>query len=198
MLERKAQIQRKTNETDIKLAIDLNGLGKYNIKTGIGFFDHMLSHVSKHGFIDLDIDVKGDLEVDCHHTIEDTGIVLGQAITKALGDKKGIKRYGSAILPMDDALVLCAIDLSGRPYFVFDAKFTVEKLGDMDTEMVEEFFRALSINGGINLHIKVLSGFNNHHIIEAIFKAFGKALDEAIQIDSRIEGVLSTKGMLEV
>lgn len=198
MLERKAEIHRKTNETDIKVAIDLYGGGNFNIKTGIGFFDHMLSHISKHGFIDLDIDATGDLEVDSHHTIEDIGIVLGQSITKALGEKKGIKRYGSMILPMEEALVLCAIDLSGRPYLSFDAKFTVEKVGDMDTEMVEEFFRAICINGGVNLHIKVLSGTNNHHIIEAMFKAFGKALDEATQIDPRIEGVLSTKGILEV
>jgi imidazoleglycerol-phosphate dehydratase len=197
MLERKAQVHRKTSETDIKAAINLNGTGKYSIKTGIGFFDHMLSQLSKHAFIDLDIAVKGDIDVDCHHSIEDTGIVLGQVFAKALGDKKGIKRYGSVILPMEEALVLCALDLSGRPYLVFDAQFTVEKVGDMDTEMVEEFFRALCIHGGINLHIKVLSGRNNHHIIEAIFKAFAKALNEAIQTDPRIEGVLSTKGVLE-
>lgn len=198
MLEKKAQIYRKTNETDINMSINLYGSGIYNIKTGIGFFDHMLTHISKHGFIDLNVEAKGDLEVDCHHTIEDIGIVLGQCITKALGDKKGIKRYGSMILPMEEALVLCAVDLSGRPYLGFDAEFTMERVGEMDTEMVEEFFRAVCIHGGINLHIKVLSGKNNHHIIEAIFKAFGKALDEASQLDARIEGVLSTKGILEV
>ena len=198
MVEKKAQINRKTNETDIKMSINLYGSGIYNIKTGIGFFDHMLSHIAKHGFIDMNLEARGDVEVDCHHTVEDVGIVLGQAITKALGDKKGIKRYGYMILPMEEALVLCAIDLSGRPYLGFDAELTMERLGDMDTEMVEEFFRALCIHGGINLHIKVLKGKNNHHIVEAMFKAFAKALDEATSMDSRIEGVLSTKGILEV
>ena len=156
----------------------------------------MLSGFTRHGFFDLNLDVKGDLEVDCHHTIEDTGIVLGNAIREALGDKKGIKRFGSMILPMDETLVLCAIDLSGRPYFAFDAEFTTNRVGDMDTEMVREFFYAISYSAGMNLHMKVLSGTNNHHIIEALFKAFGKALDDASSYDPRVTDILSTKGSL--
>ena len=194
--KRHAQVHRKTNETDITLALTLDGSGKQNISTGIGFFNHMLSGFTRHGFFDLDLDVTGDLEVDCHHTIEDTGIVLGNAIREALGDKKGIKRFGSMILPMDETLVLCAIDLSGRPYFAFDAEFTTDRVGDMDTEMVREFFYAISYAAGMNLHMKVLSGTNNHHIIEALFKAFGKALDDASSYDPRVTDILSTKGSL--
>lgn len=194
--KRISQVQRKTNETDIALSLNLDGNGKQNISTGIGFFDHMLSGFARHGFFDLDLQVKGDLEVDCHHTIEDTGIVLGNAIRKALGDKKGIKRFGSMILPMDETLVLCAIDLSGRPYFAFDADFTTDRVRDMDTEMVHEFFYAISYAAGMNLHMKVLSGTNNHHIIEALFKAFGKALDDASSYDPRVTDILSTKGSL--
>lgn len=194
--KRITQVQRKTNETDIIISLNLDGSGKQNISTGIGFFDHMLSGFTRHGFFDLDLDVKGDLEVDCHHTIEDTGIVLGNAIREALGDKKGIKRFGSMILPMDETLVLCAIDLSGRPYFAFDAEFTTDRVGGMDTEMVREFFYAISYSAGMNLHMKVLSGTNNHHIIEALFKAFGKALDDASSYDPRITDILSTKGSL--
>ncbi|MCC8150756.1 MAG: imidazoleglycerol-phosphate dehydratase HisB [Lachnospiraceae bacterium] len=194
--ERKAEITRKTNETDIRLAINLDGSGKQEIATGVGFFDHMLSGFTRHGFFDMEVSVKGDLEVDCHHTIEDTGIVLGTAIREAIGDKKGIRRFGSMILPMDETLVLCAVDLSGRPYFVMDAEFPVEKTGDMDTEMVREFFYAVSYSAGMNLHLKVLSGGNAHHMIEALFKAFGKALDEAVSFDPRIADVLSTKGSL--
>lgn len=197
MAERRiTQVQRKTNETDIIISLNLDGSGKQNISTGIGFFDHMLSGFTRHGFFDLDLDVKGDLEVDCHHTIEDAGIVLGNAIREALGDKKGIKRFGSMILPMDETLVLCAIDLSGRPYFAFDAEFTTDRVGDMDTEMVREFFYAISYSAGMNLHMKVLSGTNNHHIIEALFKAFGKALDDASSYDPRVTDILSTKGSL--
>lgn len=159
--QRYAQVHRKTNETDISLTLTLDGNGKQDIATGIGFFDHMLSGFTRHGFFDLDLKVAGDLEVDCHHTIEDTGIVLGNAIREALGDKKGIKRFGSMILPMDETLVLCAIDLSGRPYFAFDAEFTTDRVGDMDTEMVREFFYAVSYSAGMNLHMKVLSGTNN-------------------------------------
>ena len=192
--QRYAQVHRKTNETDISLTLILDGNGKQDIATGIGFFDHMLSGFTRHGFFDLDLKVAGDLEVDCHHTIEDTGIVLGNAIREALGDKKGIKRFGSMILPMDETLVLCAIDLSGRPYF--DAEFTTDRVGDMDTEMVREFFYAVSYSAGMNLHMKVLSGTNNHHIIEALFKAFGKALDDASSYDPRITDILSTKGSL--
>lgn len=194
--QRYAQVHRKTNETDISLTLTLDGNGKQDIATGIGFFDHMLSGFTRHGFFDLDLKVAGDLEVDSHHTIEDTGIVLGNAIREALGDKKGIKRFGSMILPMDETLVLCAIDLSGRPYFAFDAEFTTDRVGDMDTEMVREFFYAISYSAGMNLHMKVLSGTNNHHIIEALFKAFGKALDDASSYDPRITDILSTKGSL--
>ena len=194
--QRYAQVHRKTNETDISLTLTLDGNGKQDIATGIGFFDHMLSGFTRHGFFDLDLKVAGDLEVDSHHTIEDTGIVLGNAIREALGDKKGIKRFGSMILPMDETLVLCAIDLSGRPYFAFDAEFTTDRVGDMDTEMVREFFYAVSYSAGMNLHMKVLSGTNNHHIIEALFKAFGKALDDASSYDPRITDILSTKGSL--
>ena len=194
--KRITQVQRKTNETDIIISLNLDGSGKQNISTGIGFFDHMLSGFTRHGFFDLNLDVKGDLEVDCHHTIEDTGIVLGNAIREALGDKKGIKRFGSMILPMDETLVLCAIDLSGRPYFSFDGAFSCERVGDMDTEMVREFFYAVSYGGEMNLHLRQMSGSNNHHIIEGAFKAFAKALDEATGYDPRLTDVLSTKGSL--
>ena len=194
--QRYAQVHRKTNETDISLTLTLDGNGKQDIATGIGFFDHMLSGFTRHGFFDLDLKVAGDLEVDCHHTIEDTGIVLGNAIREALGDKKGIKRYGSCILPMDEVLVLCAVDLSGRPYLGWDAAFSTEKIGDMATEMVKEFFYAVSYSVAMNLHIKVLSGGNSHHVAEAMFKSFAKALDAATQYDSRITDVLSTKGSL--
>ena len=196
MEKRVAEVTRKTQETDIKVLLNLDGSGASNIATGIGFFDHMLQGFTKHGFYDMDVTVNGDLNVDGHHTVEDTGIVLGQAISKALGDKKGIKRYGSMILPMDETLVMCAIDLCGRPYFVMDAEFTAPMVGDFDTQLVKEFFYAVSYSAAMNLHIKVLSGSNDHHKIEAIFKAFAKALDEASMIDPRIEGVLSTKGAL--
>ena len=191
-----AEVSRKTGETDIQIKLDLDGTGKSEVDTGIGFFDHMLISFAKHGLFDLTVKVKGDLNVDCHHTIEDTGIVLGQAIKEALGDKKQIKRYGSVILPMDEALIMCALDLSGRPYLVFDAEFTTDRVGYFDTEMVKEFFYAISYTAGMNLHIKVLSGGNNHHMIEAMFKAFARALDEATGFDPRITDILSTKGSL--
>ena len=194
--ERKADFVRKTKETDIALSLCLDGTGKSSVSTGIGFFDHMLEGFARHGLFDLKVSVEGDLAVDCHHTIEDTGIVLGNAIKKAVGDKCGIKRYGSCILPMDEVLVLCAIDLSGRPYLAFDAEFTTDRVGYFDTEMVKEFFYAISYTAGMNLHIKVLSGGNNHHMIEAMFKAFAKTLDEATVIDPRITDVLTTKGSL--
>ena len=197
MADRIAYIERKTNETDIKLELHIDGSGKSKIDTGIGFFDHMLTSFAKHGFFDLKVIVKGDLYVDSHHTIEDTGIVLGEAIKKAIGDKKGIKRYGQRILPMDETLILCALDLSGRPYFSYDMNLTVDQVGYFDTEMVKEFFYAVSYGAGMNLHIKQLDGSNNHHLIEAAFKAFAKALDEATLIDPRMkDGVLSTKGSL--
>ena len=196
MPERIAQLQRKTKETDIQVKLNLDGSGNSVINTGIGFFNHMLEGFSKHGFFDLNLNCEGDLAVDCHHTIEDCGIVLGNAIREALGDKSGIKRFGSCILPMDESLVLCAIDLSGRPYLVFDSEFTTEKIGYMDTEMVKEFFYAISYSAGMNLHIKVLTPGNNHHMAEAMFKAFARALDEAVSHDSRVQGILSTKGSL--
>lgn len=195
-MARIADYVRKTKETDISLHLNLDGTGSSSIHTGIGFFDHMLDGFARHGLFDLKVNVAGDLAVDCHHTIEDTGIVLGNAIKKAIGDKKGIKRYGSCILPMDETLVLCAVDLSGRPYLVFDGEFTTDRVGYMDTEMVKEFFYAISYTAGMNLHIKVLSGGNNHHMIEAMFKAFAKALDQATVIDPRITDILSTKGSL--
>lgn len=195
-MAREAGINRKTNETDISLRLNLDGSGVSDIDTGIGFFNHMLEGFAKHGFFDLSLGVAGDLAVDGHHTIEDVGIVLGTAIKKALGDKRGIRRYGSCILPMDETLVLCAVDLSGRPYLVFDAEFTTDRVGYMETEMVKEFFYAISYKAKMNLHIKVLSGTNNHHIIEGMFKAFARALDEATGIDERITGILSTKGSL--
>lgn len=195
-MERIADCKRTTKETDIALTLNLDGSGKADIDTGIGFFDHMLDGFSRHGMFDLNVKVKGDLIVDCHHTIEDTGIVLGTAIKEAVGDKKGMKRFGSCILPMDETLVLCAVDLSGRPYLSFDGEFTTDRVGYMDTEMVKEFFYAISYTAGMNLHIKVLSGGNNHHMIEAMFKAFARALDEATGFDPRITDILSTKGSL--
>lgn len=176
--------------------MNLDGTGKTDISTGIGFFDHMLSGFARHGLFDLTVKVTGDLEVDSHHTIEDTGIVLGQTIAKALGEKKGIKRYGHFLLPMDEVLVLSAIDLSGRPYLNFDAAFTCDKLGELDTEMVKEFFYAVSYSAAMNLHLKVLDGGNNHHMAEALFKAFGKALDMAVSEEPRMKEVWSTKGSL--
>ena len=195
-MARTADYVRKTKETDISLHLNLDGTGSSSINTGIGFFDHMLDGFARHGLFDLKVNVAGDLAVDCHHTIEDTGIVLGNAIKEAVGDKKGIRRYGSCILPMDEVLVLCAIDLSGRPYFSWDAEFTSEKIGDMSTEMVKEFFYAISYSCGMNLHIKVLTGGNSHHVAEAMFKSFAKALDQAVSFDPRITDVLSTKGSL--
>ena len=193
---RQAVKERKTLETAVSVCIGLDGSGKADIATGVGFFDHMLEGFSKHGFFDLHIECDGDLQVDSHHTIEDCGIVLGDAIKKALGDKSGIKRFGSCILPMDETLVLCAVDLSGRPYLVFDGEFTTERLGTLDTEMIREFFYAVSYSAGMNLHIKVLSPGNNHHMAEAMFKAFARALDEAVSHDPRVKGILSTKGSL--
>ena len=195
-MARTADYVRKTKETDISLHLNLDGTGSSSIHTGIGFFDHMLDGFARHGLFDLKVNVAGDLAVDCHHTIEDTGIVLGNAIKEAVGDKKGIRRYGSCILPMDETLVLCAVDLSGRPYLVFDGEFTTDRVGYMDTEMVKEFFYAVSYSVGMNLHIKMLSSGNNHHMIEAIFKAFAKALDQAVSYNPKVTDVLSTKGSL--
>ena len=196
MKQRAATIERKTKETDISLTINLDGTGENEIATGIPFFDHMLNGFARHGLFDLNVHVTGDLEVDSHHTIEDTGIVLGQAIAAALGEKKGIKRYGSFLLPMDETLAMCAVDLSGRPYLNYQAEFTVEKLGTLDTEMIREFFYAVSYSAAMNLHLKIVDGGNNHHMAEALFKAFGKALDMATMEEPRMNGVWSTKGSL--
>jgi imidazoleglycerol-phosphate dehydratase len=195
-MSRISEVKRETKETDIYMKLNLDGEGKSNIDTGIGFFNHMLEGFSKHGFFDLDVKIKGDLEVDGHHSVEDAGIVLGNAIKEAVGDKKGIKRYGYFILPMDDALALCAVDLCGRPYLQFDCEFKDNKVGEFETTLVKEFFYAVSYSAAMNIHIKMLSGDNSHHMIEAIFKAFSKALDEATSMDNRIKDVLSTKGSL--
>ena len=191
-----ATCTRSTKETTIAITLNLDGQGHSDIHTGIGFFDHMLDGFARHGLFDLEVKVTGDLHVDCHHTIEDTGIVLGQAIARALGDKKGIKRYGNFLLPMDETLALCALDLSGRPYLNYNADFTVEKLGDFDTEMFREFFYAVSYSAAMNLHLKILDGGNNHHMAEALFKAFGKALDMATMEEPRMKEAWSTKGSL--
>lgn len=194
--DRISEVKRTTRETDISCRLNLDGSGKSSIDTGIGFFDHMLTGFSKHGYFDLDFTCKGDLEVDCHHTIEDSGIVLGQAIKQAVGDKAGIRRFGESLLPMDETLVQCAIDLSGRPYLYFDETFNVEKVGNFDTEMVREFFYAVSYSAEMNLHITLEHGENAHHIIEATFKAFARALDMAVSYDPKNTGILSTKGTL--
>lgn len=195
-MSRTATIERNTKETKITTTLNLDGTGKSEIGTGIGFFDHMLEGFSRHGFFDLTMKVNGDLQVDGHHSVEDAGIVLGAAIKEALGDKAGIRRYGSFLLPMDDALCLCAVDLCGRPYFSYDCEFDTERVGELDTALVREFFYAVSYSAGMNLHLKMLNGINAHHMIEAMFKAFGKALDEAVSKDPRVQGVLSTKGAL--
>lgn len=187
---------RKTKETDINLTINLDGQGKTQIDTGIPFFDHMLDGFARHGLFDLEVKAKGDTGVDSHHTIEDVGIVLGQAVTDALGGKAGIKRYGYFVLPMDETLALCAVDLSGRPYLKYSADFTVPRLGTLDTEMVREFFYAVSYSAAMNLHVKIMEAGNNHHMAEAMFKAFGKALDMAVSMEPRISEVWSTKGTL--
>lgn len=195
-MDRKAEINRKTKETSVSVLLDLDGKGESAIQTGVGFFDHMLEGFARHGLFDLNISVTGDLQVDDHHTIEDTGIVLGTAIREAIGNKQGIRRYGSSILPMDETLVMTALDLGGRPWFSFDGSFSTERCGDMGTQMVREFFYAVSYTAGMNLHMRILEGRNDHHKIEALFKSFARALDEAVSIDPRIAGILSTKGSL--
>ncbi|MGL5259286.1 MAG: imidazoleglycerol-phosphate dehydratase HisB [Lachnospiraceae bacterium] len=196
MKERITTITRKTKETDIRVTFSIDGTGKSTVSTGIGFFDHMLEGFLKHGFFDGELHVKGDLFVDGHHTVEDLGIVIGTAIKDALGTKEGIKRYGSKTIPMDDVLMLCSIDLCGRPYLNFDCDFKQPQIGGMDTELFREFFYAISYSAGMNLHIVKMSGDNTHHQVEAMFKAFGRALDEATSMDARIKGTLSTKGVL--
>lgn len=195
-MTRTGSITRITKETEIQLTLNLDGTGKTEISTGIGFFDHMLNNFARHGFFDLTVLVKGDLYVDGHHTVEDVGIVLGQAIREAVGDKAGIVRYGSFLLPMDETLVMCALDLSGRPYFNYSANFKAERVGELETELVKEFFYAVSYSAGMNLHLKQMDGENAHHIIEAMFKAFAKALDAATTVDPRIKEALTTKGVL--
>ena len=193
---RESTVERNTTETKIKIGLNIDGSGRSDIDTGIGFFDHMLEGFAKHGLFDLNVKINGDLKVDCHHSIEDCGIVLGQAIKEAVGDKKGIKRFGYFILPMDDALALVSIDLGGRPFLSFECDYRVEKCGDMETDMVREFFYAVSYSAMMNIHIKMLNGVNAHHMTEAIFKAFAKALDQATSFDERIDGVASTKGVI--
>ena len=188
--------KRKTKETNISVTINLDGTGNNKIHTGIGFFDHMLDGFARHGLFDLTVEAEDHLFLDCHHTVEDTGIVLGQAVLEAVGEKKGIKRYGHMILPMDETLALCAVDLSGRPYLNFQAAFQNDRIGDMDTEMVREFFYALSYSAMMNIHLKILDGENSHHMAEALFKAFGKALDMATVSEPRLDEAWTTKGSL--
>lgn len=193
---RRAEIERKTAETQISIKLNLDGEGTCDIATGIGFLDHMLTLLAKHSFMDLTVKAKGDLEVDSHHTVEDIGIVLGEALQEALGDKAGIHRYGNCFIPMDETLAQVCLDFSGRPFLVFGAEIPKIQLGNYDTEMTEEFFRAVAVHCGLTLHIRVLYGSNVHHIIEAIFKAFARAVAEAAAVDSRVKGVMSSKGVL--
>jgi imidazoleglycerol-phosphate dehydratase len=194
---RSAKITRKTSETDITVELNLDGTGAYDNQTGVGFFDHMLDQLARHALLDMTVRATGDLHIDDHHTVEDTGIAIGQALTDALGDKRGIRRYGECHLPMDDAQVRCALDLSGRPFLVWGLELPTQKIGTFDTELVREFFQALSTHGGITLHIDQLHGFNSHHIVEAAFKAVARALRDAIEIDPRkADAVPSTKGSL--
>lgn len=195
-MSRYVKCERSTRETEIIIELELDGTGEYEINTGIGFFDHMLEGFARHGLFDLEVSVRGDTHVDAHHTVEDTGIVLGQAFLQALGDKEGISRFGYFILPMDDALVLASLDFSGRTFFAFDADLKAERLGTMETEVVREFFMGLASGAGMNLHIRQMAGENTHHIVEAMFKAVAKSMDMASRIDQRIDGVLSTKGVL--
>lgn len=193
---RLSEIKRATFETDISVSLDLDGTGKSEIDTGIGFLDHMLTLFSKHGIIDLKVKAVGDTKVDFHHCVEDIGIVIGKCISEALSNKNGLKRYGTSFLPMDESLALVSVDISGRPFLVYDCQLKTQKVGEFDTELVEEFFRAVAFNAGITLHIKLIHGSNSHHIIEAIFKAFGRAVREAASYDERVEGIMSTKGVL--
>lgn len=194
---RTATITRTTKETDITLQVNLDGSGQTSLNTGVGFFDHMLDALSRFALLDLTLTCRGDLHVDAHHTVEDAGICLGRAIREALGDRAGIRRVGSAYLPMDEALAFAAIDISGRPYLAFDADFTAPMVGAFDTQLAEEFFRAVAVNAGLTVHVKVLAGRNDHHKLEAMFKAFGLALRDAAAVDPRVTGVLSTKGALD-
>lgn len=195
-MTRSARVERVTGETSIRVQVNLDGAGAHDVQTGVGFFDHMLVQIARHGLVDLTVRADGDLHVDQHHTVEDTGIALGQAIRQALGDARGIRRYGHAYLPMDEALAFAAVDISGRPYLVFQAQFPRDKVGDFDTELVLEFFRALAVSAGMTLHLKVEYGANAHHMIEALFKAFARAFDLAKEKDPRVTGIPSSKGTL--
>ncbi|MBR4711431.1 MAG: imidazoleglycerol-phosphate dehydratase HisB [Clostridia bacterium] len=194
---REAAVNRKTRETDISLTLNLDGQGRTDLSTGVGFFDHMLDALSRFAQLDLSLSCRGDLNVDAHHTVEDCGICLGQAIRQALGDRAGIRRAGSAYMPMDEALAFCAMDISGRPYLAWDAAFDAPMCGTFDTQLAEEFFRAVAVHAGLTLHLRLLAGRNDHHRLEALFKAFGLALRDATAVDPRIAGVLSTKGSLD-
>ncbi len=195
-MSRTSRIERNTNETQIRLELNLDGTGKHSIQTGVGFFDHMLTHIAKHGLIDLTVEVTGDLHIDDHHTVEDVGIVLGKALAEALGDRVGITRVGNIAVPMDEALVFCAIDISGRGFLVSNVTYPTPKLGDFTTEMVPEFFRAVAVNAGWTVHLHQYVGSNTHHIIESAFKAFGRATALAVAKDPRVQGIPSTKGVL--
>lgn len=193
---RTAKVDRKTKETAIEITLELDGSGRGEISTGVGFFDHMLVLLAKHGLLDLTVKASGDLEVDAHHTVEDTGIVLGQAIARALGDKSGVRRYGTAFVPMDEALAMVVVDISGRPFLQYDVDLPPTMIGGYASELTEEFLRALAVSGGLTVHVRLLSGKNSHHITEAIFKALARALAEASRVDERIVGVMSSKGVL--
>lgn len=193
---RRASIHRATNETDIECVLDLDGDGTADIATGVGFLDHMLTHIARHGLMNLRVQAKGDLHIDDHHTVEDVGIALGQAFTQALGDRAGIVRVGNVAVPMDEALVFCAIDISGRGFLAYDLSYPTPKLGDYTTEMTPEFFRAVAVNAGWTVHLKQMAGSNTHHIIESAFKAFGRAAAQAVARDARVKGIPSTKGVL--
>ena len=196
MDKRSATLKRTTKETDIEISLDIDGAGEANVGSGIGFFDHMLILLAKHGLFSLTVKAQGDLVIDGHHTVEDIGIVLGQALAKASGDKAGIRRYGHVYVPMDEALVLVVVDFSGRPFLAFDAELGQGRIGEFDVELTEEFLRAVAVNAGLTLHVKVLAGKNRHHIVEAIFKALGRALSQSLERDPRVQGVPSSKGML--
>ena len=196
MDKRTATLKRTTKETDIEISLDIDGAGEANVGSGIGFFDHMLILFAKHGLFSLSVKAQGDLVIDGHHTVEDIGIVLGQALAKATGDKAGIRRYGHVYVPMDEALVLVVVDFSGRPFLAFDAELGQGRIGEFDVELTEEFLRAVAVNAGLTLHVKLLAGKNRHHIVEAIFKALGRALSQSLERDPRVQGVPSSKGML--
>jgi imidazoleglycerol-phosphate dehydratase len=195
-VSRTSQVRRTTGETDIQLALELDGSGAGKRTTGIGFFDHLLDALARHALLDLDVDARGDLETGPHHTVEDTGLLLGRALDEALGDRTGIRRFGDAVVPMDEALASCAIDVSGRPFCLFEADFPAARVADFDTDLAEEFVRSVAVTAKLTVHLRVQTGTNTHHMVEAAFKAFARALREAIESDERVQGVPSTKGVL--